>query len=132
MDLGSGLYIPVVKEAASRSLGEIACELMEFRMKVLHKTLKKEEMEGGHLTISLQNDKDILVAIPLIYPTQTCMLSLCSEQEELYISPDGDIKMRRYLLLGTAYDHRVINGAEAVRFLQEIKLRLENLKEGDL
>jgi 2-oxoglutarate dehydrogenase E2 component (dihydrolipoamide succinyltransferase) len=53
------------------------------------------------------------------------MISLCSVQEELYLQVDGSVGMRRYFTLGAAYDHRVINGAEAVQFLQEIKRRLE-------
>ena len=89
-------------------------------------------MSGGHLTISLHTDRDVLVAIPIIFPTQTCMLSLCSEQDELYLRADGSVGMRHYLTLGAAYDHRVINGAEAARFLQEIKRRLEGLQEDGL
>ncbi|GCE07677.1 2-oxo acid dehydrogenase subunit E2 [Dictyobacter aurantiacus] len=132
IDVGTGLYIPVIKGVATKSLAEIANELMELRLKALRKTLREEELSDGHLTISLHTDKDILMAIPLIFPTQTCMLSLCSEQEELYLNKDKSIGIRHYLTLGVAYDHRSINGADAVRFLQEIKRRLENLKDGGL
>jgi 2-oxoglutarate dehydrogenase E2 component (dihydrolipoamide succinyltransferase) len=125
IDVGTGLYIPIIKRAATRSLGEIAGELMEIRLKALRNALKEGEMSGGHLTVSLHTEKDIVAAVPIIFPTQTCMISLCSVQEELYLQVDGSVGMRRYFTLGAAYDHRVINGAEAVQFLQEIKRRLE-------
>lgn len=132
IDVGTGLYIPVVKEAATKSLAEIANEMMEFRLKALRRIFKEEELREGHITISLHSGKDLIVAVPIIFPTQTCILSLCSEQEELYLDADGRVRVRRYLHLGIAYDHRVINGAEAVQFLQEIKRRFESLEEGKL
>ncbi len=132
IDVGTGLYIPVVKMVSTMTHGDIAATLMDFRLKALRRSLTMEDLNGGYLTISLHTDKDILAAIPLIFPTQTCMLSLCAEQEELYLRTDNSVGMRRYFTLGVAYDHRIINGSAAVRFLQEIKRRFENLQEGAL
>jgi 2-oxoglutarate dehydrogenase E2 component (dihydrolipoamide succinyltransferase) len=131
MDVGTGLYIPVLKSVLDKSLGDIADEMMEFRMKALRRTFKEEELNGGHLTLSLHTGQDITIAMPIIFPTQTCILSLCSVQEELYLDQTGSVSVRHYFNLGLTYDHRTINGAEAINFLQEIKSRLEALEELD-
>jgi 2-oxoglutarate dehydrogenase E2 component (dihydrolipoamide succinyltransferase) len=125
IDVGTGLYIPVIKSIATKTLGEIAEEMIEIRLKALRRSFKEEDLTGGHITISLHTDQDIVVAIPIIFPTQRCILSLCSEQEELYLDTGGRVATRHYLTIGVVYDHRVINGAEAMRFLQEIKRKLE-------
>jgi 2-oxoglutarate dehydrogenase E2 component (dihydrolipoamide succinyltransferase) len=132
IDVGTGLYIPVVKVVPTMTHGDIAAALMDFRFKALRRSLNTEDLSGGHLTISLHTDKDLLVAIPLIFPTQTCVLSLCAEQEELYLRSDNTVAVRHYLTLGIAYDHRSINGSAAVLFLQEIKRKFEGLQENSL
>jgi 2-oxoglutarate dehydrogenase E2 component (dihydrolipoamide succinyltransferase) len=129
IDIGTGLYIPVIKRPATKTLGEIAEEMIEFRLKALRRAFKEEDLTGGHITLSLHTDQDIVAAIPIIFPTQRCILSLCSEQEEIYIDRSGNVASRHYLSIGVAYDHRVINGAEAMRFLREIKRRFEQSEE---
>lgn len=125
MDIGQGLYIPVVKDAATKSLREIADDLMTFRLKALRKTFSEEELSGGHLTLSLHTDTDIIAANPIIYPAQSCIVSLCSVQEEVYLAVNDRVKVRRYCTAGVTYDHRLNNGADAVQFLQEIKCKVE-------
>lgn len=127
MDVGTGLYIPVLKSVSTKSLADIADEMMGFRMKALRQTFKEEDLSGGHITLSLNTDNDITLAIPIIFPTQICILSLCSLQEELYLDTDGSVKVRRYCNLGMAYDHRSINGATAIQFLQTLKSKVEAL-----
>ncbi|GCE15817.1 2-oxo acid dehydrogenase subunit E2 [Tengunoibacter tsumagoiensis] len=132
MDVGTGLYIPVLKAVDTKSLEQIADELMEARLKALQKAFKDDDLSGGGLTISVHTEQDILLALPIIFPTQTAMLSLCSVQDELYFDDEGQVRRRQYITLGVTYDHRFINGAEAVQFLQEIKRRLESVSENNV
>ncbi|HXR65477.1 MAG TPA: 2-oxo acid dehydrogenase subunit E2, partial [Ktedonobacteraceae bacterium] len=128
VDVGTGLYIPVIKNVLDKSLADIADEMMEFRLKALRQTFKEEELSGGHITLSLHTENDITLAIPIIFPTQTCILSLCSVQEELYLDQAESVSLRHYCNLGITYDHRSINGAAAVQFLQTLKSSIETLK----
>lgn len=128
MDVGTGLYIPVIKSVLDKSLADIADEIMGFRLKALRQTFKEEELSGGHITLSLHTENDIIIAMPIIFPTQTCMLSLCSVQEELYLDQTGNVSLRHYCNLGITYDHRSINGAAAIQFLQALKSRIETLE----
>lgn len=121
LDLGKGLYIPVIEHAERKSLAEIADILTDFRISALRGSFRERELAGGNITISLSNDADIVLARPVIFPGQTCMLCLCATQEELYRTDERKIDIRRYLYLGITYDHRVINGRDAALFLRELK-----------
>lgn len=124
LDLGRGLYIPVIGRADTKSLAEIADILTDFRISALRGSFRESELTGGNITISLSNDPDILLATPIIFPGQACMLCLCSTQEELYQADSGEIVIRRYVHLGITYDHRIVNGRDATLFLQELKCTL--------
>jgi 2-oxoglutarate dehydrogenase E2 component (dihydrolipoamide succinyltransferase) len=124
LDLGRGLYIPVLGRADTKSLAEISDILTDFRISALRGSFRESELTGGNITISLSNDPDILLATPIIFPGQACMLCLCSTQEELYQADSGEIVIRRYVHLGITYDHRIVNGRDATLFLQELKCTL--------
>jgi len=121
LDAGQGLYVPVVKDADTRSLAEIADVLADFRISALRGSFRESELAGGNITISLSNDPDIVLARPIIFPGQACMLCLCGTQQELYLSDAEQIAVRHYANLGLSYDHRVINGRDAALFLRGIK-----------
>jgi len=121
LDLGHGLYVPVVKDADSRSLAEIADILADLRISALRGSFRDAELSGGNITISLSNDPDTVMARPIIFPGQSCMLCLCGTQQEVYRTGAGEMDVRHYVTLGLAYDHRVINGREASEFLHELK-----------
>jgi 2-oxoglutarate dehydrogenase E2 component (dihydrolipoamide succinyltransferase) len=121
LDLGKGLYIPVVRDAGDRSLTEVADALMYFRIGALRGTFQESELAGGNITVALNNDRDIILARPIIFSGQTCMVCLCATQEEVYRKPEGDFDVRRFVNLGLTYDHRVINGRDAMAFLGELR-----------
>jgi 2-oxoglutarate dehydrogenase E2 component (dihydrolipoamide succinyltransferase) len=129
VDVGKGLSIPVVRDAAGKSLVEIADRLMDFRIHALRESFKEEDLLGGTISLSVNNDKDVLFALPIILPSEVCMLSLGSLQEEPAVV-DGALGIRTCVSLGLAYDHRVINGFDAVQFLQAVKAVLEAPDEG--
>ncbi|MBD2411757.1 hypothetical protein FACHB389_29270 [Nostoc calcicola FACHB-389] len=125
LDLGKGLFIPVIRDVGEISLSDIANKLIDFRLKAMRGQFNEEELNQGNISISINMDRDSLVTIPIILPSQTCMLSLGGIQEELYLDAEKNIKIRSYINLGLAYDHRVINGREAAQFLTKIKTRFE-------
>ncbi len=134
VDVGTGLFVPVIQETGSKNLTEIARTLMRFRVSAMRERFSEDDLSGGHITISLNTAPDVVLVVPVILPGQTCMLSLGSIQEELSLDGDGTPVVRTYCHLGVAYDHRVINGYDAVQFVAEIKRDFEteemNLKFG--
>lgn len=120
LDLGRGLYVPVVKNADDRSLTEIADVLADLRISALRGSFRDADLSGGNITISLSNDPETVMAKPIIFPGQSCVLCLCGTQQEVYLTSARQIEVRYVATLGIAYDHRVINGREASEFLHEL------------
>jgi 2-oxoglutarate dehydrogenase E2 component (dihydrolipoamide succinyltransferase) len=125
VDVGTGLYIPVVKHAARSGLRSVARTLLEFRVKALRRQFRESDLTGGNIAISVNDDPAVVFVQPLILPPQVCMLTLCAAQEELYLDA-GEVKVRRYVHIGLSYDHRLINGRQAGQFLTELKSILED------
>ncbi|WP_315833558.1 non-ribosomal peptide synthetase [Bradyrhizobium prioriisuperbiae] len=129
LDAGHGLFIPVIKNAASMSLSDIAAKLMAYKTKAMSDGFEESEFGGGNISISLNPESGIVFSLPLVVPNQTCMVSLAAVEEELALRDDGRVTRRRVTTVGLAYDHRVINGAEAMRFLSALKRRLEEIND---
>lgn len=125
VDVGTGLFIPVLREVATRPVEAIADDLLELRIKAMRDRFRDEDLTGGAITLSVNNDADVLFAVPIILPGQVAMVSLGSTQEEPALSEAGELVRRRWTMLGLAYDHRVINGREAVDYLSALKGALE-------
>ncbi|KAB8194428.1 dehydrogenase [Nonomuraea phyllanthi] len=116
IDLGSGLYVPVVRDAHRKSVPEIAKELAGFRRLAQHGGFRQEQLDGGNIVVTLHHDPDIVMAVPIVFPGQACAVALTSPQRE------GE---RTVAVVGLAYDHRLVNGRDAVLFLQALKEALE-------
>ena len=127
MDLGKGLFIPVIKLEQTGSLQEIGDVMMDFKIKALRNNFKEEELTDGNISITLNTDRDIIAVLPIIPYGQTCMIAINAVQEELYKSTEGKVESRSFFNIGISYDHRVINGFEAVQFIKTIKNKLENV-----
>ncbi|MFG2995359.1 2-oxo acid dehydrogenase subunit E2 [Streptomyces sp. NPDC048340] len=125
VDLGKGLYIPVVRDADRLSEVEVAEQLEDFRFSALRGDFRGSELMGAAITLSLNNDEDVLLTQPIVFPGQTCMVSLGGVQTGLELAADGSVFAARYVHVGLAFDHRVVNGREAVQFLQAIKGALQ-------
>ncbi|MEV4110300.1 2-oxo acid dehydrogenase subunit E2 [Nonomuraea sp. NPDC049695] len=116
IDLGTGLYVPVIKDAHRKTVEEIAGELAGFRKSAQHGGFRQEQLDGGNIVVTLHHDPDIVMAVPIVFPGQACALALTSPQRE------GE---RTVAVVGLAYDHRLVNGRDAVLFLQALKEALE-------
>ena len=128
LDVGKGMYIPVLKGAQSLTLSQLADTLMDFRISALRGEFAEHELTGGNIAVSLHTDEDVVLARPIIHPDHACMFCLCGVQEELHLV-DGAPMIRRYVNLGLNYDHRLINGRDATVFLQEVKAILASRAE---
>lgn len=126
IDVGKGLYIPVVKNAAQRTVPEIAQLMASFRHIATDGRFSEQDLSGGNIIITLHTDLDVVLAIPLILPGQTCALALAGPRR--IVVPDGEHSMATPVVanLGLAYDHRFINGREAMAFLRATKALLES------
>jgi 2-oxoglutarate dehydrogenase E2 component (dihydrolipoamide succinyltransferase) len=125
IDVGRGLFLPVVRDADSRSLTEIADTLMDFRIKAL-RGFREEDFADPAIAVSLSHDDGIVFSVPIVFPGLTCMVSLGAATEEFVPDPEGRPLVRRMCHIGLAYDHRVVNGREATQFLQRIRAALQS------
>ncbi|MFI0942879.1 2-oxo acid dehydrogenase subunit E2 [Streptomyces sp. NPDC021020] len=132
VDVGTGLFVPVVTDAGRLGPSGIADRLLEFRIAALRDAFRAEQLTGGQLSVSLHNDADVIAAVPIILAPQVCMLSLPAVQSELHLDADGRVAARRHMSVGLAYDHRLVNGRDAVAFLTAFKAALENPQEAGL
>jgi 2-oxoglutarate dehydrogenase E2 component (dihydrolipoamide succinyltransferase) len=126
IDVGTGLFVPVVRDAGQRSVAEIAEILMDFRIRGLRNTLLEQDFADAGIVVSLNNDDAVVFARPIVFPGHTCMVSLGGVLEELALDSAGNVVVRQVSHVGLAYDHRVLNGRDAVLFLQQIRARLES------
>ena len=129
IDVGTGLFVPVVRDAGALTAGEIADRLMEFRVKALRAAFREADLSAGQLTVSLNTDAEVLFAIPIILPPQVCVLAIGSAQPELTLDGQGQIRQHTSVTVGLSYDHRVINGRDAVEFLTAFKQAMRRPRE---
>ncbi|GIH28017.1 dihydrolipoamide acetyltransferase component of pyruvate dehydrogenase complex [Acrocarpospora phusangensis] len=124
IDVGKGLFIPVVRDADTRPLDAVARELMDHRMTALRGSFRERDLEGANIAVTLHNDGAVTVAVPIVYPGHVCALSLAATQQEVVAADDG-FTVRQTVQLGLAFDHRVVNGRDAAMFLGAVKQMLE-------
>ncbi|MEO3792182.1 2-oxo acid dehydrogenase subunit E2 [Nonomuraea sp. B10E15] len=116
IDLGTGLYVPVIRDANTKSVTEIAGELGAYRRLAQRGGFREEQLAGGNIVVTLHHDAGVVMAVPIIFPGQACAVALTSPQ------PEGG---RTVAVVGLSYDHRLINGRDAVLFLQALQETLE-------
>ncbi|MFD4636526.1 2-oxo acid dehydrogenase subunit E2 [Lentzea sp. NPDC058436] len=119
MDVGNGLYTPVVRDCGQRSIADIADDLMELRMKAWRSEFTAGELDGGTITVSLNLDEGVLFVQPIVMWPQVCMVSVSGPRASVAI--EGGVPVQRSVVtLGLAYDHRVVNGRDAAAFLRAV------------
>ncbi|MDQ8756356.1 2-oxoglutarate dehydrogenase complex dihydrolipoyllysine-residue succinyltransferase [Sphingosinicella sp. LHD-64] len=120
-----GLVVPVVRNAQAMSFAEIEKTIADFGKRAQDGTLKIEEMQGGTFTISNGGVFGSLLSTPIINPPQSAVLGM-HRIEERPVVKDGQIVARPMMYLALSYDHRLIDGREAVTFLVRMKEALED------
>ena len=119
-----GLVVPVIREADSLTLAEIEDQVRDFGSKAQEGKLSIQEMSGGTFTISNGGVFGSLLSTPILNPPQTGILGMHKIQERPVVI-NSQIEIRPMMYLALSYDHRLIDGSEAVRFLVTIKEFLE-------
>ncbi|HEV2079572.1 MAG TPA: 2-oxoglutarate dehydrogenase complex dihydrolipoyllysine-residue succinyltransferase [Allosphingosinicella sp.] len=121
----NGLVVPVVRNAQAMSFAEIEKTIADFGRRAKDGTLTMDEMKGGTFTISNGGVFGSLLSTPIINPPQSAVLGM-HRIEERPVVKDGQIVARPMMYLALSYDHRLVDGREAVTFLVRMKEALED------
>jgi 2-oxoglutarate dehydrogenase E2 component (dihydrolipoamide succinyltransferase) len=120
-----GLVVPVVRDADRMSFAEIEKSIAAFGKKAKEGTLTADDMKGGTFTISNGGVFGSLLSTPIINPPQSAVLGM-HRIEERPVVRDGQIVARPMMYLALSYDHRLVDGREAVTFLVRVKEAIED------
>lgn len=120
-----GLVVPVLRDADSMSFAEIERAIERFVEKVQNGTLSLEDLRGGTFTITNGGVFGSLLSTPILNPPQVGILGL-HKIEERPIAAGGEVVIRPMMYVALSYDHRIVDGREAVQFLVRVKELIED------
>lgn len=120
-----GLVVPVIRNAENLNMAQIEKQIADYGQKSKEGKLSMEEISGGTFTISNGGVFGSLMSTPILNPPQSAILGM-HKIEERPIVIDGQIEIRPMMYVALSYDHRIIDGADSVRFLIAIKEFLED------
>jgi len=118
VDVPTGLLVPVLRNCDKKSIGEIAREIVQISDKARTKGLSVAEMSGGCFTLSSLGHIGGTGFTPIINAPEVAILGICRTQERFLPDAAGNPTLKQLLPLSLSYDHRVINGADAARFVR--------------
>ncbi|HET6826455.1 MAG TPA: 2-oxoglutarate dehydrogenase, E2 component, dihydrolipoamide succinyltransferase, partial [Amnibacterium sp.] len=132
VDTERGLLTPVVRNAGSLSIAELAGQIADLATRTRDNKLKPDELAGGTFTLTNTGSRGALFDTPLVFLPQVAILGTGTVQRlpRIVKTVDGgeSIGIRSTVYLALSYDHRIVDGADAARFLSAVRARLE---EGD-
>ncbi|MFQ5936796.1 MAG: 2-oxoglutarate dehydrogenase complex dihydrolipoyllysine-residue succinyltransferase [Acidiferrobacterales bacterium] len=120
-----GLVVPVLRDTDRMSFAEIEIRIGDFAKKAGDGSLSMDELTGGTFTITNGGIFGSLVSTPLINPPQSAILGMHKIQQRP-VAEDNEVRIRPMMYLALTYDHRIIDGREAVKFLVRTKEALED------
>jgi 2-oxoglutarate dehydrogenase E2 component (dihydrolipoamide succinyltransferase) len=122
---GKGLVVPVIRNAELLSFAQIEQTIGDFARRAAENKLKLEELQGGTFTISNGGVYGSMLSTPIINPPQSGILGLHAIQDRP-MAVNGQVVVRPMMYLALSYDHRLVDGREAVTFLKRIKDTIED------
>lgn len=122
----NGLVVPVIRNAETMSFADVENTIGDFGRRAKDGTMTMADMKGGTFTISNGGVFGSLMSTPIINPPQSAVLGLHRIEQRPVVMPDGSIQARPMMYLALSYDHRLIDGREAVMFLVRIKEAIED------
>ena len=129
VDTDRGLLTPVIRDAASLNLAQIAQQIADLASRTRENKLKPDEMMGGTFTLTNTGSRGALFDTPVVFLPQVAILGTGVVQKRPVVITDADgqesIAIRSMVYLALSYDHRLIDGADASRYLVDVKARLE-------
>jgi 2-oxoglutarate dehydrogenase E2 component (dihydrolipoamide succinyltransferase) len=121
---GKGLVVPVLRNTEFMSFAEIEQKIGDFARRAAENKLKLSELQGGTFTISNGGVYGSMLSTPIINPPQSGILGLHAIQDRPAVR-DGQVVVRPMMYVALTYDHRIVDGREAVMFLKRIKETIE-------
>jgi pyruvate dehydrogenase E2 component (dihydrolipoamide acetyltransferase) len=121
--LEDGLIVPVIRDVGSRPLAELARDRVDLAAKAQAGTLSMDEVEGGTFTISNLGSFGADAFTPIVNPPQCAILGV-GRIVDKPVAVDGQVEVRPTMWLSLTFDHRIVDGAPAARFLQQLGDRL--------
>jgi len=122
---GKGLVVPVIRDAQRLSFAEVEQSIADFATRIKANKLNPDELAGGTFSITNGGIFGSLLSTPIVNPPQSGILGMHSIQERP-IAVNGEVVIRPMMYVAVTYDHRVVDGREAVSFLVRIKECIEN------
>lgn len=122
---GKGLVVPVLRNADRMSFADIEKAIADFAQRAQANQVKVDELQGGTFTISNGGIYGSMLSTPIVNPPQSGILGLHAI-EDRPIAINGEVVVRPMMYLALTYDHRIVDGREAVTFLKRIKDVIEN------
>lgn len=121
----NGLVVPVIRDAQAKGFAQIEKDIADFGKRARDGTLTMEDMKGGTFTISNGGVFGSLMSTPIINPPQSAVLGL-HRIEDRPVAIDGKVEIRPMMYIALSYDHRLIDGREAVTALKIMKEAIED------
>ena len=120
-----GLVVPVVRDADKKSFAEIERDIADYAARARDGKIKIEDLQGGTFTISNGGVYGSLMGTPILNPPQSGILGMHAIQQRP-VAVKGEVVVRPMMYLALSYDHRAVDGKEAVTFLIKVKEAIEN------
>lgn len=128
VDTERGLLTPVVRDAGSKSLAALAKDIADLAERTRENKLSPDELSGGTFTVTNTGSRGALFDTPIVFLPQSAILGTGIVQKKPVVVSQGGvdaIAVRQTVYFALSYDHRIIDGADAARFLGQVKARLE-------
>jgi pyruvate dehydrogenase E2 component (dihydrolipoamide acetyltransferase) len=128
VDTERGLLVPNIKDAQDLTVAGLAKAIADIASRARNKKLKPDEIAGGTFTITNTGSMGTLFDTPILNPPEAAILATCAVEKRPVVVSDGygdSIAIRWMSYLCLTYDHRMVDGADAARFLQDLKYVLE-------
>ncbi|GMV35627.1 MAG: dihydrolipoamide succinyltransferase [Fimbriimonadales bacterium] len=122
---GKGLVVPVIRDAERLSFAQTEKVIEDFALRARENRIELEELEGGTFTISNGGVFGSLMSTPIVNPPQVGVLGMHAIQDRP-VARDGQVVIRPMMYVALTYDHRIVDGREAVTFLRRIKECVED------
>ena len=130
VDTEKGLLTPVIRDASTLNLAQIALQIADLAARTRNNQLKPDELSGGTFTLTNTGSRGALFDTPVVFLPQVAILGtgIVTKRPSVVKAVDGteSIAIRSMVYLALSYDHRVVDGADASRFLVDVKQRLED------
>jgi 2-oxoglutarate dehydrogenase E2 component (dihydrolipoamide succinyltransferase) len=128
VDTERGLLTPVIRDASTLNIAQIASQIADLASRTRENKLKPDELGGGTFTLTNTGSRGALFDTPVVFLPQVAILGtgVVSKRAVVVSTPEGDsIAVRSMVYLALSYDHRLVDGADASRYLVDVKTRLE-------